>query len=60
MKAYFEPKMNISVFDTENVITTSNNGGISDQMQNNPQYGVVDYSALKSTSELSTSTNMTE
>ena len=60
MKAYFEPKMNISVFDTENVITTSNNGGISEQLGNNPRYGVVDYSALKDTSELSASKNMTE
>ena len=60
MKAYFEPKMNISVFDTENVITTSNNGGISEQLGSSNQYGVVDYSALKSTSVLSTKTNMTE
>ena len=60
MKAYFEPKINISVFDTENVITTSNNGGISEQLGSSNQYGVVDYSNLGGISEVSATTNMTK
>ena len=52
MKAYFEPKMNISVFDTENVITTSNGGVISDQLKTGKQYGLVDYTKLGNTTQV--------
>ena len=58
MKAYFEPKMNISVFDTENVITTS--GETPTPQPSGKQYGVVDYSNLASTNEVSATTNMTD
>ena len=53
MKAYFEPKMNISVFDTENIITTS--GETPTQQPTGNQYGVVDYGDLASTNEVTAS-----
>ena len=45
MKAYFEPKMNISVFDAENVATTSGNG--VDSLKNAGNVGSADYSKMK-------------
>ena len=47
MKAYFEPKMNISSFDKADVITTSG-GDISNKVVNNGQaFATVDYNNLK-------------
>ena len=45
MKAYFEPKMNISSFDKADVITTS--GGITNKLSNNGQaFATIDYTKL--------------
>ena len=45
MKAYFEPKMNISEFDAADVVTTSGNG--VDSLKNAGNVGSADYSAMK-------------
>lgn len=46
MKAYFEPKMNISAFDKADVITTSG-GAISNQLNDNQNFGKASYNAIK-------------
>ena len=45
MKAYFEPKMNISEFDAADVVTTSGNG--VDSLNGVKYVGSADYSAMK-------------
>ena len=56
MKAYFEPKMNISVFDAAEVVTTS--GHIPEQFDpdsENKTVGSVSYNDLASTTEVTAS-----
>ena len=47
MKAYFEPKMNISSFDNADVITTSG-GGITNKLTEGQAFAEIDYNNLKS------------
>lgn len=45
MKTYFEPKMNISVFDKADVVTTSDTGVNS--LTSNANFGKASYNGIK-------------